>query len=435
MGKRQILVVILGFFATMFDGLDTTSASFVYPQMVQHWGTPVAAITALVTIGTIGVAAGALAAGPMADRIGRKAVVIASISLFGLATAAQALATNVEAFGILRTLAALGLGAVIPTVVTLVAEFTPEKHRAAAVTTAFTGLAVGLAAGGYLAAAIVPQFGWQMLVAICGLTTVVFLPVFIFLVPESATFLALKGHSNERIQRTIQVLAPGADTTNIEFGPESTVEAESGGIRTVLSRRYLATSILLWVCYFVGLGVIYLLLSYLPLMVTKAGFTVADAGFMVGLFGWGTVAGSFFVGAVQGKFGRFRVVAIVWALGSVAIWMVSALAYDFAGLLTLVFFIGFLFSGANTGMQANAAFAYPTAARATGVAWMSGVGRFGNVASGVLGGLMIGAGWSIGQIFFTLAFPPIAGIMAVIGLSVLTRRHAETEKGMEVQKR
>lgn len=427
MGRRRWTIILLAFTIIALDGMDVSVWSFVYPSMVTEWGTPISAITAIVTVGVVGMAIGALVGGPLSDRVGRRTVILVGTAWFTVFTLLGATSGDATFIGIYRFLACIALGAVMPTAVTVVAEFMPSARRATLITIAFAGFTFGTIVQGYLSALIIPTLGWRALLVITGLISLVVLPLIAWKIPESVSFLALKGRSPQRIRSVLQAISPKSDVDAVSTVAETDSSSPGeksgkGGVRLLLSRKFLIPSLLLWLCYFAGLSVVYLLTNYLPLIIKNAGMSAADAGIIVAMVGWGGTVGSLLVGAAMGKLGRYRVLAVGFGLGALSIWAVAAFSLGFSGLAVLAFAWGLFIPGMNTGVNAVAALLYPTSARGSGVSWMHGFGRFGTIVSGIFGGVMIAWGWTTGQIFFAIGFPLLFGTLAMAALGAITKK-------------
>ncbi|MGW0817225.1 MFS transporter [Streptomyces viridiviolaceus] len=424
MSGRQRLVVTLGALAMVMEGLDITIAGFVYPQLVRDWGTSVGSITATVTLGVGAMAAGGVLAGPLGDRHGRKIVVVGGTVVFGAATAAMGLTGTMPVFTTLRIVACLGLGAVMPALMTLVADCTPRARRAQMVTLSFSGVAAGTIIGGSLSSWLIPTAGWPALLAVCGIAPLLLVPAFALYVPESPAMLLARGRHLERVRAALTTLVPNRDASAVDLTVPTAGSERRGAVATILGRDLRAVTALLWLCTFIGLGAVFLILNYLPLMVRQSGFDAAETGLIVGQFGWGGFAGQLLVAFALRRFDRFRVLAALWTLGIVALVLVAVLDVGFAALLVLVFTLGLTLPAANAALQAIGTLAYPPSARSTGVGWTSGVGRLGTLTSGMLGGAVIAAGWSIAQIFLALCLPVAAGAGAALALRTATARRA-----------
>ncbi|SPE99914.1 MFS transporter [Streptomyces sp. MA5143a] len=420
MGPRQRLIALLGLAVMVAEGLDITIASFVYPHVMHDWGTPMSAVTTVVTAGVLSMAIGGAVAGPLADRYGRKGVTTAGILVFGTATAAMALAPGIWIFALLRVVACVGLGAVAPGVMAIVADSTPAARRAPVVALAFSGIAAGTVAGGFLASAVIPGHGWPALLAVCGLAPLLLVPLVVACIPESVSVLIARGRPVEEIYASLALLVPGRDASDVGLTHAQRDEPEPTQKLSVivLSRSYALTTLLIWLCYFALLGVVYLLLNYLPLMAAGAGLTASRTGAVVGLFGAGTLCGQLLASLGLSRYDRFRVLALATALSAVAVCVAAAADTGHSGMFVLVFVLGVCLGASMGSLQAVGALAYPATLRATGMGWMSGVGRVGTLASGLLGGIMISAGWGISGIFYVLCAP-----LALTGAAALLLRN------------
>ncbi|MDR8763664.1 4-hydroxybenzoate transporter PcaK [Burkholderia multivorans] len=153
-------ILVLCFLVVALDGFDTGAMGFIAPSLVQDWKISRDTLGPVLSAALVGLGVGALMAGPIADRIGRKAVLIGSVFFFGVWSVAAARATSMEALTVFRLLTGLGLGAAVPNAVTLMSEYAPRRIRGFVVNAMFMGFAAGLAMGGVVAALLIPRFGW-----------------------------------------------------------------------------------------------------------------------------------------------------------------------------------------------------------------------------------------------------------------------------------
>ena len=217
LSAMQVLTLLLCFFIVAVDGFDTAAIGFIAPAIRAEWGLTAAHLAPVFGAGLAGLMAGAFLFGPLADRFGRKTILMACVGFFGLACLASAYSTSLGMLVVLRFLTGLGLGGAMPNSVTLSSEYAPEKHRSVLVTTMFCGFTLGSALGGVVAAHIVASFGWRAVLVIGGVLPLVLLPVLAMTLPESVRYLVMKGRKPEQVRRTLQRIAPSEDLSASVF--------------------------------------------------------------------------------------------------------------------------------------------------------------------------------------------------------------------------
>lgn len=438
----QWTVLVLCFLVVAADGFDTAAVGFIAPSLVQQWGIARSSLGPVMSAALVGLGIGALAAGPCADRVGRKTVLVLSVFLFGVWSLVAARASSIESLTLLRFFTGLGLGAAMPNAVTLMSEYAPARIRAVAVNAMFCGFSCGLAIGGLASAWLIPHFGWPSVLVAGGVGPIVLTVLLLLMLPESAQFLAVRGRSaDQRIARILQRIAPQSRFEGCRFvavdaraGRESTARsAGSAGARgqwalgVVLSSRYRFGTLMLWLAYFMGLLIYYLLTNWLPMLFKDTGFSGEKAALMTSLFPLGGVLGNLCVGWIMDRFAGHRVVALTYVLVGALVLLVGRGVGHQVWLGTLIFLTGTVATGAVTSMSALAASFYPTRARATGVAWMLGIGRVGGVAGALVGAALMGLGWQFGAVFSLLAVP---AAVAAGGVYLMRRRMPLDESTM-----
>ena len=429
LGNRRRVIILLGFLTMTLEGVEIGLWGFIYPQIVTQWGTSLATVTTMVTLGVVGLTVGSMVAGPLSDQIGRRLPIIVGTAGFGLATLGGALAQNDLTLGIFRVVACLFLGAVMPLVITLVAEFAPEKRKAAIVAITFTGFPLGTVITGFLASTIIPTLGWQWLLGTGTLLALILLPALLWGLPESTVFMIRRGGRTENVTKVLSAIIPGFDmkTVDLTGAVPSGGAKPVGGVRAVLSKKLVVVSLLIWLCYFICAAVVYMFLNYLPLIVKQLNIDAAGTGNVVSMFGLGGVIGALAIGFAMEKLGKYVSLGAAFTLAAGAAWILASVNLTLPLLLVLGFTIGVVLVGANSGMNALSTSVFPTEARATGVSWMHSFGKAGSIVSGLLGGVMLGAGWGVDQIFFALAIPLLAGAAAVGAVRAMTTRRSRAD--------
>lgn len=413
LSRYQKLVIFLGFCVIALDGFDIAIMGFIAPTLKQEWGVSNHELGFVISTALIGLALGALFSGPLADWLGRKKIIINSVFFFGFWTIATAFSQNIEQMIFFRFMTGLGLGAAMPNMSTLVSEYAPERQRSFIITVIFCGFTFGAAVGGFAASWLIPQFGWHSLMALGGILPLLFAPLLIWKLPESARFLVIKQAPAARIHAILQRFYPGQVSENVSFIlPQQPIN--SSAMRIVLSRDYLFGSLMLWLIYFMGLFLVYILGSWLPTLVKEIGLTVSQAAVMTALYQAGGTVGSLFAGWLMDKINPHRALGIIYTVGGLFTMAIGYAGVNFPLLCSLAFISGACLNGANTGMNALSARFYPTQARATGSSWMHGVGRIGAILSAFAGAEMLAIGLDFRSVFLILGIP---AALTVLGLA------------------
>src|ERR1700750_2714529 len=209
-GGFQIKLLLTCAAVLFLDGFDTQAIGYVAPALAKEWGLTKAALGPVFSAGLFGLMIGALTLGPLADRIGRKKIIVASTLAFGLGTLATAFIQDVNTLLAIRFLTGLGLGGAMPNTIALTSEFNPRRRRATMVMIMFSGFSIGAALGGLLAAALIPQFGWRSVFIVGGVAPLLLAPILAVKLPESVRFLALTRGFDGRVAQLLLLVNPGA---------------------------------------------------------------------------------------------------------------------------------------------------------------------------------------------------------------------------------
>jgi AAHS family 4-hydroxybenzoate transporter-like MFS transporter len=411
----------LCFFIVLFDGLDVAVMGFIAPSLIQEWGLSKAAFGPVMSAGMVGLAIGALTAGPYADRVGRKKVLLLAVTGFSVLSLACAFARNPYELAALRLLTGVALGAAMPNTTTLLAEYLPERNRSLFITIMFTGFNMGSGLGGLLAAWLIPLHGWKSVLLAGGILPLVLLPFLWLLLPESARFLAARNAPAAQIAKVLNKLG-GKFTATTNFTLAEPQAQHKAPVRMLFTERYRAGTLALWLTYFMGLLVIYLTMGWMPTLLREGGLSIERAATITGLFQIGGTVGAIVVGWVMDRRNPNGVIATSYALGGVFILLLGAFSLESSLLALGVVAAGFCMSGAQTGLNAFAPGYYPTDFRATGVSWMLGIGRFGGIFGSLIGGAVLSLGLGLPFLFALLSVPAFIAALAILANGHARRR-------------
>ncbi len=417
----QKRVIFLCFLVVAIDGFDTAAIGFIAPALKAQWGATPAELAPLFAAGLFGLMAGAFVFGPLADRFGRKPVLALTTVFFGLATLASAFAPDMGTLTALRFVTGLGLGGAMPAAITLTAELCPEQRRSSLVTLMFCGFTIGSASAGLAASSVVATFGWPGLLILGGIMPLA-LAAFLFLgLPESPRYLATRGAEPSRIAAILSRMAP-VDLEGAGF--VRPVKAPGSPVGQLFKDGLGLGTLLIWAGFFMSLLVFYLLSSWLPLLITTAGFSMSKASLMGATLATGGTVGAIIIGRLMDRFEPHRVLAAAYLLaGGFVILLGNAVSQPWLLVLS-IFGAGFGVAGAQVGINALAAGYYPTASRATGVSWANAVGRTGSVLGSMTGGVLLSFGWDLATVFAAAAVPAFLAALAMFAKGRLAQQGA-----------
>jgi len=418
----QWMIFGLCFVIVLLDGFDTAAIGFIAPSLIKEWGVTRPALGPVLSAALFGLAAGALSSGPLADWLGRKMLLVASVLVFGLACLGSSFSQSLEQLTALRFLTGLGLGAAMPNAVTLMSEYCPDRLRSTLTNAMFCGFPLGAAFGGFLAAWLIPQFGWRSVLALGGVTPLVLALAMLAMLPESVRFMVARARPVEKIRATLaRVSASAASAASFSLSESRPSTSGKTGIALVLSRQYLVGSVMLWLTYFMGLVIFYALINWMPILFKDAGVEPRSATLIAALFPLGG-CGAVLFGWLMDRFNGNKIIALGYLITAGLIWLIGQAAGNVGTLVVVVFLGGAFMNTAQSSLPALAAAFYPTAGRATGVSWMLGFGRFGGIAGSFLVAELSRRQFTFTEIFTVVAVP---GLIAALALVVKQWAHPE----------
>lgn len=411
-GPFQIRVLILCALAALLDGFAAQMIGYLAPSIAREMHLGPKALTPIFSWGLVGLMLGALIFGPVADRFGRKPVIVIATLFYGLVTLATARADSGTALAVFRFLAGLGFGGVMPNAIAMTAEYSPHRRRGTMVTIMFCGFPIGASIAGFATVPILNAFNWRGVFVLAGAMPLLLAPALAVLLPESIRHVVIHGGKEARVR---QLLARINSSLTFPAGADFVVREErAAGIPVfhLFSQGRAAATVLLWIGFFMSLIEIYFLTSWLPTVFHNAGITLSLAVIATAVFQGGGVVASLLLGLFVDRFGAFGSLTFTFFMGAVCVALLGY-THAIAAILSITFFAGAGIIGGQTGANALAASFYPTYIRSTGVGWALGIGRIGSIFGPILGGVMLSLHLPLTTVFLVGAVPALIGAAAI----------------------
>ena len=416
LGSLQIRVAVLCTLIQICDGYDINSIGWAVPSLIHTWHLPPPAFTTAFLWSSIGIMIGALSAGPIGDRFGRRPLLLASLAIFGIASLGSAFAGSLFVLSVLRFFTGLGIGGAFPGAATLAGDYAPRRLRATMIMATFTGAPIGGFLGGQLVALLLHQgFAWPVIFLIGGVFPVVLVLALAVWLPESPRFLAARAELRPRDRALLQRLdiAPG----QIE---RHTIDLPHGNpIKMLFGEGYALQTMLLWVIFFASLLNLFLFAYWMPTVLNLIGMTPSEAVFASSLRDFGAIWAALYLGPLIDRVGPERSLAFHYAAGAVFIGLIALVAMPSAMLLAVIFFAGMTIIGSQTGANATCGALYPARMRTSGLGWALGIGRLGGIAAPALGGYLLARHMPPTHIFLSAC---VFAIVAAVATGLLALR-------------
>lgn len=411
--RQQMLVIGICFVLNMLDGMDVLAIAYAAPLIAAGWSLTPQALGIAFSAALVGMTIGAIFISPYTDIIGRRNMIIASLSLIALGMMATAFAQSVSQLIILRLIAGLGIGSMLASLTSMVSEYAPERNRNMCVLFLQAGYPIGAIITGFVAAWLLPEYGWRSLFIFAAITSMVAVPLVVYLLPESLEFLVRK-QPEGALQKINRILAKMDLQTLNELPEVPASEHGSGRLTAVLSPNLRTSTLWLWLAFFMSFATLYFLLSWVVKLAVDAGMALEDAMFAGIALNLGAFIGALSLGYLSSRLGLKRMISIFFLIGAIASIVYGNSKVSVPLTLVLIFVMMFFVQGAFIGLYAVAARLYPTEIRTTGIGWSIGAGRIGAILGPALAGFILGAGVSIGWTFFVFAIPIVIAAIAVV---------------------
>lgn len=416
--RFHLILFIWSFMVILFDGYDLSVYGTVLPILMEEWNMTSVEAGTIGSYGLFGMMFGAIIFGILADRIGRKKVIIINVLLFSAFTLLCAFAGDATTFAIYRFIAGLGLGGIMPNVAALVTDYAPRSMKVKLVSITLVSFAVGGALAPTVGVLLINNFGWQSVFWVAG-SPLLAVPFMLKQLPESTSYLIRTGKKEQLFATLKKINSQLTFNKNDEIEEVKVTQTKVPVVGLFKENRAVST-VAFWVAFFCALLMVYGLNTWLPKLMIEAGYGLnGSLSFLIALQG-GAVIGILGLSPLCEKYGSKKVIIPSYIAGAIALALLG-----FGGNTFYIFILVAIAGAATTGsqvfIQAYVTSFYPSEMRSTALGVASGVGRLGGMAGPIIGGFLL-----------TLTVPnfvnfmifSVVGIVAAIALSIVADKYS-----------
>lgn len=414
----NIMLLVWSFLTMFADGFDLNSLGFAAPDLTREWGVERSAMGPVLSANLYGIFLGAPLLGWLGDKYGRRPIIIGGTLLYGVVTLLMAHTTTMEQMMVLRFIAGIGIGGIMPNTISLNSELTPKKYRSTLIVLMFMGITTGSTAVGLVAAYYMPDYGWPIIFHAGGVLPIVVAIGLIFALPESLKLLATRPARRRELLATARKMRPDLQIdADAVFVNPPLVAGSEGKMRELFKGSLALITPLLWLCFCIALMANFFLNNTLPLIFDNYGIPAQEAALTATMYHAGGIFGGLLISVLLDRFG-FMIVALMFALAAPCI-ILLGFDLSFVGMAVVAGMAGVTVLGAQFGNNAAAGLIYPTSIRAKGVGVALSIGRVGSIIGPMAGAALLGMNLTMERLFLIASTPILIGFLAAVALSWL----------------
>jgi len=410
--RQQVIVIFVCFLINIIDGIEILAISFAAPAIAADWDITPQALGIVFSAALAGMFLGAILISPLSDRIGRRKMILLCLTIISIGIIATAFAQSISQLIFFRLFAGLGIGAILASLISIVTEFSPNRHRNLAILFLHGGVPIGAILTGFVASILLPDYGWRVLFTFAGFISLLAIPMVYFLLPESLDFLLTRQPPNALQQVNRTLVALGHKT--LERLPKlNKDDLKISGVKALLIPSYRQTTLTLWTAFVLSYATIYFLLSWVVKLAVSSGLVIEDAISAGVAMNLGAFLGSVTLGYLSRWLDLSRLISVFFFIGAILTIIYGNVTLPVFGVLILLFILMYFVQAAFAGIYAIAARVYPTEIRTTGIGWAIGIGRIGAVIGPAAAGFILSAGVSINITFVIFSIPLLITAMVI----------------------
>ena len=423
MGPLQITVIALTIFLNALDGFDVLSISFASPGIAAAWGIDRGALGIVLSMELIGMAIGSIFLGRVADKIGRRPMLLGCLVVMALGMFLATTSNNAVQLSIWRVLTGLGIGGMLACTNAVTAEFASTKRRHLCISLMVIGYPLGGVFGGMIASDLLATYDWQAVFYFGAIVTALMIPLVYFLVPESVQWLASKQPEGalERINQGMKRMGHMV----VSALPDITKEDSQKVVASIFSPAIIGITLMITAAYFFHITTFYFILKWTPKIVADMGFTPSLAGDVLVWANVGGALGGAVVGFLTIKFDLKKITIVILLLSALGVALFGRTPADLDRMSMLAAIAGFFGNAGVTGLYALLAAAFPASLRATGTGFVIGMGRAGAVLSPILAGFLLESGAGLPAVGIVMGSGSLIAAVVLIFLKLQGSNNAQ----------
>ncbi|EPF6143118.1 TPA: MFS transporter [Acinetobacter baumannii] len=429
MNSYRWLLVGLCILLNIVDGYDVQVMSFTAASVSKEWALSGSVLGILISLGLVGMAFGSLFIAPIADKVGRRTIILSCLLLSGITMLFSSHVMNPYQLGILRFITGIGIGGLLTNGAVMANEFSTTKWKNLSVALLSTGYAIGAVVGGMIAYQLIGTVGWRSVFMCGGIFTLTVLVLVYFVLPESVEYQLIKRQPNS-IERINKTLAKFNIQAIHSFPAYKELTHGKVSIKTLFKGNFKARTIFVWIAFFSVMAGQYFILTWTPKLLTMAGMT-PEQGVSLGIIlNFGGILGAILMAFLTVRYQINLVLSSFFALTAIFITVFVLNSGNYIYSMWIAVLVGIFNNGCVAGMYALANSTYDTEIRATGVGSAITMGRLGGILSPLGAGYLLDAGikplhlYNIDAILFAIG----CIVIFIMYLTVKKQKHIKDLK-------
>jgi MFS transporter, AAHS family, benzoate transport protein len=407
----------------VFDMFDLVIYGSVIPILMKEWSISPVQAGAIGSYGFFGMMLGAIFFGVLADKFGRKNILILSVVLFSIFTFLCAFAPGPTPFSIFRFIAGVGIGGVLPNVIALLTDYSPKHLHNTMVSIVMCAFSVGGILAGLIGIYFIPLMGWTSVYWVAAIPLLL-IPFMVRYFHDSPAMLLVKGRTKELHIVLSKVNDKVSLTTDTEFVTTTGKEDPGSPVLALFRNNRALGTLMIWIAFFMCLLMINGVSTWLPNLMFSAGYPLGSSlSFMI-VLNVGAIIGTLVLGGLADKFGVKKVLVPMFIMSAVSLTLLG-FKNNMVILYLLVFITGACTMGAQNISYSFVSQYYPSLMRSTAIGFASGIGRIGGIIGPTFGGILVSLNLSAQMNFLSFAIP---GIIAALAFSFVPLKYGNNKK-------